>query len=187
MSDDSRREAVDDIYSQSRRLARGIEMALDIAQVDGGATAPMAERVEACDVVRRALDRVGPPDQLTVEVPAGLEVMVDRDLAAKALGELIDNACKYGEPPIQVVARDEVRHVAIDVLDRGEGVPPEFEPHLFERFAQASTGSTRTATGMGLGLGLARSLVRAQNGEASYRSRPDGGAVFTLTFPAARD
>jgi signal transduction histidine kinase len=73
--------------------------------------------------------------------------------------------------------------VAIRVADHGEGVPAEFVPHLFDRFARAESGVATTASGTGLGLYLVRQLAQAGGLDVSYEPNPPGGAIFTLSVP----
>jgi signal transduction histidine kinase len=97
------------------------------------------------------------------------------------LTNYVANALKYGGPPIRIEAREADGVVEIFVRDRGTGVPEEFVPRLFERFAQAGTKEG----GTGLGLSIVRGLARAQGGEAWYEPDPSGGACFGVRLPSA--
>ena len=74
--------------------------------------------------------------------------------------------------------------VELRVRDHGPGVAEAFRHHLFEKFAQASTGSTRSASGTGLGLSIVRGLARANGGEAWFEPGAEGGSVFATRFRA---
>jgi signal transduction histidine kinase len=77
-------------------------------------------------------------------------------------------------------------HAEITVADTGPGIEPEFVPHLFERFSQADSSSTRKYGGLGLGLAIVRHLVELHGGVVQARNREGGiGAVFTVTLPAS--
>jgi signal transduction histidine kinase len=99
----------------------------------------------------------------------------------------VGNAFKYGAPPIAVELLDAGDMVEVRVRDGGEGIPPEFAPHLFEKFAQASTGSTRGASGTGLGLSIVQGLARANGGEAWFEPNEPSGSVFGVRVPKWRD
>jgi two-component system sensor histidine kinase MtrB len=71
------------------------------------------------------------------------------------------------------------------VEDRGEGVPPEFVPQLFERFTRGGQARAREI-GTGLGLAIARSFARAHHGELTYEAAHPTGARFELLLPVAR-
>ncbi len=71
----------------------------------------------------------------------------------------------------------------IEIGDRGEGIPKEALPHLFERFYRAPSESRMQMSPTGLGLAIARKLVEAHNGEITAANRPGGGVVFTIKIP----
>jgi hypothetical protein len=74
----------------------------------------------------------------------------------------------------------------VRVSDSGQGIDPVFLPHVFDRFRQEDSATTRSVGGLGLGLFIARQLVEAQNGTLRAESDgPNRGASFTVTLPAA--
>jgi signal transduction histidine kinase len=74
--------------------------------------------------------------------------------------------------------------VEVVVSDAGEGVPPEFVPHLFERFSRAASGVAPTRTGTGLGLYIVRELVEANGGTIRYEPNRPNGSRFVVELPA---
>jgi two-component system, OmpR family, sensor histidine kinase MprB len=84
---------------------------------------------------------------------------------------------------VKVEASRGDRHLRIAVEDRGEGVPAEFVPDLFERFSRSE--SARAVRGTGLGLAIARSYARAHHGELLYEPATPHGARFEFVLPAA--
>lgn len=82
----------------------------------------------------------------------------------------------------EIVANAE-EQVAIRVADHGEGVPADFVPHLFDRFARAGSGVATTTAGTGLGLYLVHQLAQAGGLDVSYEQNHPHGAVFTITVP----
>jgi two-component system sensor histidine kinase KdpD len=101
----------------------------------------------------------------------------------RVVTNLVTNALRYGEPPVVLTAEQRDRHLRIAVEDRGHGVPPEFVPALFERFARGPQG--RPVRGTGLGLAIARSYARAHRGDLIYHDADPHGARFELVIPAA--
>ena len=96
---------------------------------------------------------------------------------------LIVNACRYGAPPVMVSASAAwATLLRVTVQDHGPGVPAEFVPLLFDRFARCAA-SASNVPGTGLGLAIARSYARAHSGEISYRPAASSGSVFELTLP----
>jgi two-component system OmpR family sensor kinase len=82
-----------------------------------------------------------------------------------------------------VVARvgDRVR---LEVRDRGPGLPAPDGVVMFERFWRAQPARARGAAGAGLGLAIVQGIVSAHGGEVEARTRPDGGATFSVELPA---
>jgi signal transduction histidine kinase/CheY-like chemotaxis protein len=126
------------------------------------------------------------PSSVTVEAGDRRQVLADPLRLEQMIGNLLSNAHKYGRPPIVLRTRpcpDHRELLCIDVEDDGVGVPEEFRAQLFREFSRASG---TVAAGTGLGLHVVRTLAQAQGGSISYASGPHGGAVFTLTLPAAK-
>jgi signal transduction histidine kinase len=83
------------------------------------------------------------------------------------------------------VHRDDDHHLRVVVKDNGQGILPEFLPHVFERFRQQDASVTRVGVGLGLGLSIAKHLVELHGGTIDAASAGDGqGATFTVRIPA---
>jgi CheY-like chemotaxis protein len=77
-------------------------------------------------------------------------------------------------------------HVEVSVIDTGMGIKPEFLPHVFDRFRQADSSSTRRYGGLGLGLAIVKQLTEMHGGSIRAKSPGEGqGATFTVTMPIA--
>jgi signal transduction histidine kinase len=100
----------------------------------------------------------------------------------RVVGNLLTNALHYGATPIRIVGRLTDRHVRIIVEDSGEGIDPQFVPHLFDRFRRSET-SGQKKVGAGLGLSIARSYARAHGGELLFDPTGRPGARFELVLP----
>ena len=97
------------------------------------------------------------------------------------VGNLLTNALRYGQPPIEVRTRwTEV--MDLTVIDHGPGVPDEFVPLLFERFSQPE-GATSRRQGAGLGLAIAKSFANALGGDVRYEPADPSGACFHFELP----
>jgi signal transduction histidine kinase len=69
------------------------------------------------------------------------------------------------------------------VRDQGAGIPPAFQPRVFQRFAQADGADTRQKGGTGLGLSISKSLVEEHGGQISFETAPGDGTVFHVDLP----
>jgi signal transduction histidine kinase len=173
------------LRNQAAGLKSLVEQLLDLSRLDAHAVAieprriPVRRRVEEI-VALSAGSRVG---EVSVEVPSELEALVDPDAFDRILSNLVTNALRYGRAPIHVSALRVNGQLQVAVEDRGEGVPSEFVPKLFERFSR-SDPSRRRAGGTGLGLAIAHSYAEAHAGELRYRDARPHGARFELVLPS---
>src|SRR3954447_61285 len=122
---------------------------------------PIDLRAMLDEVADEYRDRIS---DLIVSGSVDVDVLADSDHLHRVLIHLLHNAIKYGAEPVhlQVLPQDDA--VLLAVRDAGPGVAEEFRPRLFEKCAQASSGSTRKATGTGLGLSIVKGLVDAIGG-----------------------
>ena len=173
------------LTQQIRRLRTLVEQLLDLSRLDAEAVVIKPQRVR----VRERLEEIVTAASLE-SVPIGLdvdpelEVEVDGHALDRIVSNLLANACRYGAPPVMVSATQVGEALRVTVQDHGPGVPAEFVPLLFDRFARSPV-SAASVPGTGLGLAIARSYARAHSGEVSYRPAASSGSVFELTLPTA--
>jgi signal transduction histidine kinase len=117
-------------------------------------------------------------------------VIIDGDAARlqQVMWNLLANAIKFTPPDgcvwLGVGLREGSAVIRVD--DSGEGIPPDFLPHVFERFQQLDTSRTRRHFGMGLGLAIVKHVVELHGGTVAAESAGKGkGATFTVTLPVA--
>ena len=177
-------ELQDSLRNQIRRLRELVEQLLDLSRLDAEAVTISPQRVRVRDRLERIVHAVAPLEasRIGIEVDPGLEADVDVDALERIVSNLLVNACRYGEPPVVVRAVHDGGTLHVTVEDSGPGVPDEFVPQLFDRFAR-DPASAATVAGTGLGLAIARSYARAHRGEVSYRPAAPRGAAFELTLP----
>ena len=176
-----KREHIGMIEGQARRLSRLADDLLTMSKIEAGALDVRVETVDVATAVEGLLSAFA-DENLERRVEDGLAVMADPDHVEQILMNYVSNALKYGGPPVRVEARRRHRWAEIVVSDRGEGVPEEFIPRLFEKFAQA--GRIRSGSGTGLGLSIVRGLARAQGGDAWYEAG-EPGSRFCVRLPLA--
>jgi len=119
---------------------------------------------------------------LEVEAPPELTAIGDPVRLEQALGNVVDNAVRYGAGTVRLEARRQNGAVELSVSDQGAGFDPEFLPHAFERFSRDDGGRVRGSTG--LGLAIVAAVARAHGGTAAARNAAGGGAEVTLVLPA---
>ncbi len=177
--------------SAAERLDRMIDEILTMATLDGGTPACAPAELDAAHAVRQAVVDVAPEGAVAVEGNAAL--LVDPGHFRQMVHNLVGNALKYGAPPVHVIVEGGGSWTTVVVQDGGEGVAPEYVPHLFERFARGPAGSSARSSGTGLGLYLVRRLAEANGGTVRYVPGPSSGrssgrssgAAFVLTLPAS--
>jgi signal transduction histidine kinase len=118
-----------------------------------------------------------------VACPPDLVAYADADHLWQILANYIENAFKYGAPPVDVSVTERDGWVELRVCDPGPGVADEFVPRLFERFSRGPE-APRQAEGAGLGLSIVRSLAEASGGEAWHEPREPAGACFGVRVPS---
>jgi signal transduction histidine kinase len=186
--EDLRAEQVDllqrTLYEQSERMRRLVDQLLDLSRLEAEAVRIEPQRFAVRDRVESVLRQIVPDrrEQIALEVDAGLETLADPDAFDRILANLVTNAFRYGMPPVRVAAQQLDTHFRLWVEDAGEGVPPEFAPHLFETFTRGTTD--RSEGGSGLGLAIAQSFAQAHGGRLLYEDAAPKGARFQLVLPS---
>jgi two-component system sensor histidine kinase MtrB len=191
------RRLVAGLAGHTRRLSRLADDLLELARWEGGRLEVTPVDMDLGDLVRGLLDEWAPEAarrEITLEAhipPGSLPLRGDPVRLAQAIGNLLENALKYGGAGSRVrleVAGPGQRGIYdVSVSDAGPGVPPEQLPYIFERHVRAGTAADRTAPdGMGLGLPIAREIVLAHHGTLDATSEPGKGACFTIHLPAPR-
>ena len=185
LPDDQKRDFVEIIGRQSERLTRLVNDLLTLSRIASGSFRLNEARVPVRDAVEQTVRDLG-VDGVEIDVPAGLAVSADADYVQQILVNFVTNAVKYGRPPIRVTAEDSGESVEIRVADEGTGVPPDFEPFLFDEYAhRPADGAAAPQPGTGLGLAIARQLAVAHGGAAWYEPNRPRGALFAVRLPLA--
>lgn len=189
-------KAVEKIVNNAQLQAKLIEDLLDLSRIISGKLAVERSVLELETVVRTAVDAARPEAEarnvaLSLACEAsGAHVRGDAARLQQILANLLGNALKFTPPGRRVVVtvRRAEGTVEIEVRDEGQGIAPDFLPHLFERFSQADTKTTRRHGGLGLGLAIVRQLVDLHGGEVTAASEGEGrGATFTVRLPELTD
>jgi PAS domain S-box-containing protein len=172
--------------SNSQRLVRLVNDILDIEKIESNRMVFNFKRVEARAVVQQAIeDNRGFADGYRVRIrldPASVagEVHADPDRLVQVVTNLLSNAIKFSPPDGEVVASVGRRNdlIRISVRDHGPGIPLDFRPRMFEKFAQADTTDAGRKGGTGLGLSIVKQIVARLGGAVDFEDAPGGGTVF---------
>ena len=186
------KEAVTVIERNALVQSRLIEDLLDVSRIISGKLRLNLRTVDLPDVVRAAVQSVMPAAEVkAMRVdklldPGAGPVSGDADRLQQVVWNLVSNAVKFTPKGgrVQVRLARVNSQVELTVSDTGQGIAPEFLPHVFERFTQADTTSTRQHSGLGLGLGITRHLVELHGGTIHVYSDGEGkGATFVVSLP----
>jgi signal transduction histidine kinase len=172
--------AIRSAATETERLTRLAENLLLLARSDGRGLALDLAPTDVTDVLQAVAERSSRAGgDVKVDADPALVASFDRMLVEQALGNLVDNALRYGSGTVRLTAQRDDGGVTLSVGDEGEGFPTAFLPHAFERFTRADVARTRGAAG--LGLALVQAVAGAPGGRATAANLPGGGAVVTLT------
>jgi len=178
-------------YTNSQRLVRLLNDILDIEKMDSGKAVFEFKRVEVRSLVQQTIEaNRGFAEGYDVRIrldaaDAAFDVRADPDRLMQAITNLLSNAIKFSPPGEEVVVAVETRGETfrISVRDHGHGVPEEFKPHIFEKFAQADATDARQKGGTGLGLSIVKQIVDRLDGAVGFDDAPGGGAIFHVDLP----
>jgi two-component system sensor histidine kinase KdpD len=174
------------IDAEARHLSSVTENTLQWARLSGSEPVLRADWESIEEIIGSVLARVrrrDPHRRVKAEVPGGLPlVRADAVLLAQLIENLIDNALKYSDGPVQLSVHTEPGEIHVQVLDRGPGIPAEDLPRIFNMFYRGS--SVSSVRGAGLGLAVGRSIALAHAGTLTAQPRAGGGTCFVLALPA---
>lgn len=180
------------LQRESAHMARMVENVIALSRLEEGRAALHRERVRVGDLLDRFVDglrRRAETAEMTLAVDADdtADVELETDVAAvgQILGNLVENACRYGRgddrPVVELtVARRDEGGAELRVRDYGPGVPAAVVRRIFRPFERGGRDETDPVRGLGLGLALSRGLARDLGGDLTHERPKDGGARFVL-------
>jgi len=181
------------IARQANRMERLVRDLLRLARLEGGQepVEPSTTEVETlfADVVTELEGALEAKSQrVAIDLgPAATALRVDTAKLHDALRNLVENAVAYAPPSttITLASRRSEREFVITVADEGPGIPEADITRIFERFYRVDKARSRESGGTGLGLSIVKHLVEILGGDVRAANRSEGGAIFTVTLPAA--
>jgi two-component system, OmpR family, sensor kinase len=156
------------------------------------ATGPIAYAGARIARLRSRRARAMPPvtstgnvDEVELELPA--IVQGEENKIRQVITNLVGNAIRFtpaGSPLELVVHVDPARKLGLlDIVDHGEGIPPQIRDKIFQRFWRADTSRTRSTGGSGLGLAIVSGIISAHKGSVEVLETEGGGATFRIALP----
>jgi signal transduction histidine kinase len=186
---ETRRDYLEIIDAQGRRLATLLDDFLNVQRIEEGRLELAEELVDMKALLReqtqlfRAQD---PEHELELRLPTGpLPVLGDSGRLAQVLGNLLSNAIKYSPDGgvVEITGERDDAIVRVSVRDQGVGIPEEQHDRIFTKFFRGDAAASGIA-GTGLGLAFAQAIVEAHGGRIAFRSAAGEGSTFWIELPS---
>jgi protein-histidine pros-kinase len=183
------------ISRNARAQAQLVDDLLDVSRIVSGKLRLQTATLDLTDLADAAIQVVQPAAEakgLHLEARYDVRplfVVGDPDRLQQVIWNLLSNAVKFTPPHgrVRLEVSVSARNVEVVVRDTGQGIPPSVLPHIFDRFRQGDSSTTRPHGGLGLGLAIARSIVELHGGIIQAASSGEGaGATLRMQLPLAR-
>ncbi len=192
LSQEDMQTGLEVIHRNVRIQTQIVEDLLDMSRIISGKLRLDVQRVNLPEIIDASLESVRPAAeakeirlQKIVDPLAG-PIAGDPSRLQQIIWNLLSNAVKFTPKGgrVQILLERVNSHIEMSVADTGEGIAPEHLPHIFERFHQADSSTTRRHGGLGLGLAISKSLVEMHGGSIRAKSPGLGsGTTFIISLP----
>ena len=192
VTSENRERGLATIERNARAQGQIIDDLLDVSRIVTGKLVLKTDPVDLINVIDGAIEAVSlaiSAKQLVVRKRLDTSAAIvsgDGDRLRQVVSNLLTNAVKFTEQGGRIDVRLEAHGgmARLEVADNGQGIDPAFLPHVFDRFKQADSSTTRVHGGLGLGLAIVRHLVEMHGGKVGVESGGRGkGATFTIELP----
>jgi PAS domain S-box-containing protein len=189
---DEQKRAIEVIDRNARAQVQLIDDLLDLSRIMTGKIRLDLHQISFAGVVEAAVDSAMPTaDAKGIRLKAILGatqdiVSADATRLQQVVWNLLTNALKFTPKggQVQVLLQRVNSHLELSVSDTGVGIPASYLPHVFDRFSQKDSSTTRTFGGLGLGLAICKQLVELHGGMIKAASQGEGrGATFSVQLP----
>lgn len=179
------------LEKENTKLKGHIDKVLELASLENGKYNLQKEVCDFHDIINDAIAGI----TIKLETQQGklqktfqavsTQLALDKTHFKNVIQNLLDNAIKYsnGKPDIQITTKSDHQKLLIAVSDKGMGIAPEHQKHLFDKFYRVTTGNIHQVKGFGLGLSYVKYIVEAHGGSISVNSKKDEGSTFVMEFP----
>jgi signal transduction histidine kinase len=192
LTEEKRKQIALLINSESKRLARMVEIFLNVERLSAGQMELKQEAISVKQMMEVCVERVRPLAErkhiaMTLEaVPEELHLTGDRELVEYACYNLLTNAVKYSPQRTEVTAsawkHDAWIHIA--VKDQGIGMDQKEVKQIFQKFYRTKRAEESGEAGTGIGLSIVQQIVEQHGGRIEVTSRPGAGSCFTVVMAA---
>lgn len=192
LNEKERADAINSIIRNAEAQARLIEDVIDITRIVNQKLSLVRDVVNVLDIVRAAMEAAGPEaEEKDLTLRSSIEahdLLVDGDAMRlqQVVSNVLGNAVKFTPRggSVRLRAARDRGMASIEITDTGKGIAADLLPHIFERFRQGDSSSTRHHGGLGLGLTIARELAVMHGGRIEVESAGEGqGSRFTIRLP----
>jgi signal transduction histidine kinase len=188
LPDDKKEAILVGALEENERLSQLIENILNAAKAENKLFAIQKQELDLVGLVRNVLDKYHAryhSNLIVLESPEHIRCAVDPNMLDTILGNLIENAIKYGgtQQQIRVELQKLDRVVALKVSDQGPGIEPAERQHIFEKFYRIGSEETRKQAGSGLGLYIVSEYARLHDGQVRCFENKPSGSIFELILP----
>jgi signal transduction histidine kinase len=185
ISDDQKKEMLEQVKHDADRVHRLITELLDISRLETDRLVLRRQMIPLPPLIETVIEKVKfsyPDIEVDLQFPDGFpDVYADPDKMEQVITNLVENACKYASPKgMRIEGVVDTDDACVAVTDAGEGIPTEDLPKVFTKFFRREMGKP---TGSGLGLWISRGLVEAHGGQLTATSTPGKGTTFSFTLP----
>ena len=194
LNEEKRKQMAQLINTESKRLARMVEVFLSVERLSAGQMQLKREPIAVKAMVELCVERVRPLAErkhIAVAIePVGDDLYLsgDRELMEYACYNLLTNAVKYSpqRTEVTVSARRNEGIVGIAVKDQGIGMDQKEVRQIFQKFYRTRKAEESGEAGSGIGLSIVQQIVEQHDGRIDVTSEPGAGSCFTLVLPAAQ-
>ncbi len=179
---------IEQVLHETDRMNKLLEQLLQLSRMETGNIKPNTEQIALrrfCTSLLEKWETLLAEHQLTVEltIPNETPILADSNLLEVILGNLLSNSLKYGSKGTTLSISWNEPTATIAFADRGQGIPPEHLPHIFDRFYRADVSRNTKIPGTGLGLSIAKKMADLQGIQLSVQSEEGRGTTFFMQFP----
>lgn len=191
--EDDYRRTLEIIEQQAGRLARIVDDMFTLARADSDSHPVRMQPMYLDEVIEEVVGAsriVASTRQVAIDLEAepSAAFVGDEELIRRLVGNLLDNAVRHSPAgsTVTIALRQLPAGYSLVVSDRGSGIPPDSQAHIFERFyrVDASRARPRADGGAGLGLSLVRWVATVHGGEVSLTQSSPAGSTFTVVLPS---